>query len=665
MKTLRKTDTRIPRRPLLWLAAALIFTLPPMFRALAFWVPLLFLIALATKFWLEPRGYRLRSKAARLAAAGIMLVAIFATYGSVRGTEPGISIIALLMSIKILEAHTAREFQIMVMVGFVLCLCGFFLSQDLGIALSLLIAFVLLLAALIQFYRGVCTFSFPIRTALKLLAQATPLVVLLFVLFPRVSTGFRFQLGQGRDAAAGFSGQLSAGSVTSLAHSSAVAFRAEFPDGKIPPPSALYWRGVVLLQGDGFEWRAPTAPAALRRTNRGPEPGAIRQSITLEPHNERWMFALDWPAAAPPGSTLAPGHYLWSGQPIRALRRYEVVSYPEIREKKLYDRERTMLLQVPEDVGPKTRTLVESWKNENADPHVIAIRAIAFFRTQRFRYSLSPGEYKKNDLDEFLFKRRLGFCEHYAAAFATLMRLAGIPARVVTGYLGGEYNELGNFLLVRQADAHAWCEIWLPDKGWTRIDPTSVVAPDRVNLGLNSFLERRGEDAGVQDRHLSFLRQLRRFAIFNRARLAWQTLTYAWDTHVLSFDGDAQAALFASAGVALRSPLRVFIATVIAIVVLLAVYAAWMRVTARPARNLVKALYEIFSRKVATLGVARNPTEGPLDFSRRARRLLPDESEQINDVIGAYIELRYSARQDRHLFDRFATAVKAFGHSRT
>src|SRR5436190_941924 len=563
----KQKDIAIPRRPLLWLAAALLFVLPPMFGALAPWVPILFLVALVTKFWMDPRGYRLRSVAMILTSAAIALISILTTYGSIQGIEPGISIIALLMSIKILEAHTAREFQVMVMVGFVLCLCGFFLSQDLAIASSLLIAFVLLLAALIQFHRGAtCAFSFPIRSALKLLLQATPLIVLLFLLFPRVSTGFRFQMAQGRDAAAGFSAQLSAGSVTWLAHSSAVAFRAEFPDGKIPPPAALYWRGVVMLQGDGFEWRAATAPAALPRKNRGaPDNRGIRQSITLEPHNEHWMFALDWPATAPSGSTLSPGNYLWSPQPIRKLRRYEVISYPEIREKRLYERERILSLQVPEAVAPQARALIESWKNENADPHAIVNRAIGFFRTQGFRYSLSPGEYKKNGLNEFLFQRRLGFCEHYAAAFATLMRLAGIPARVVTGYLGGEYNEIGKFFLVRQADAHAWCEIWLPDSGWTRIDPTSVVAPDRINLGLNSFLERRGADADAQDRHLPFLRQLKRFAMFNRARLAWQTLNYAWDTHVLSFDGEAQETLFASVGVALRSPLLLFATMVVVI----------------------------------------------------------------------------------------------------
>src|SRR5205823_5219745 len=227
--------------------------------------------------------------------------------------------------------------------------------------------------------------------------------------------------------------------------SSEAAFRAEFPDGKIPPLSAMYWRGVVMWHGEGLEWEAPAGPAALPRISQGPPRGeAIRQWITIEPHDARWMFALDWPVTSP-----------------------------------------------------------------------------------------SPGEYGKNDLDEFLFHRRLGFCEHYAASFATLMRLAGIPARVVTGYLGGEYNEIGHFFLVRQADAHAWCEVWFPDSGWERVDPTAVVAPDRVNLGLNFFLERRAATGQLDNTQSTFARQLARWPIFGRARLGWQTLSYAWDTRVL------------------------------------------------------------------------------------------------------------------------------------
>jgi transglutaminase-like putative cysteine protease len=661
MKILRKQDTRIPRRPLLWLAAALLFTLPPMFGSLPAWVPLLFLVALAAKFWMEPKGYRLRSLVWKLVLVGLILSLLFFSYGSLRGIEPGVSLIVMLTSVKILEAHTAREFHIMIMVAWVLCLCGFFLSQNLAIALCLLIAFTLLLVALVQFHRGSSSaFWPPVRTAGKLLAQAGPLIILLFLFFPRLSTGFRFQIAPQRGASAGFSDRLSPGSVSALANSSEVAFRAEFPDGKIPPLGAMYWRGVVMWHGEGLEWEAPNAPATLPRTSQGPPHGQpIRQWITLEAHDARWMFALDWPVNSPSGATLAPGNYLWSYQPIHKPRRYEVVSYPEIPNNRLHSREREPLLQVPASISPAVRALAQSWSAEKAEPRVIVNKALEFFRTQGFRYSLSPGEYGKNDLEEFLFHRRLGFCEHYAASFATLMRLAGIPARVVTGYLGGEYNEIGHFFLVRQADAHAWCEVWFPDSGWQRIDPTAVVAPDRVNLGFNSFLERRGA-AGQLDTQSVFARNLARWPIFARARLGWQTLSYAWDTRVLSFDGDEQGSFFASVGIAGHGRIFFIIGTLAVTIALLALYAGWTHLRTRPRGDRVKIVYESFCRKTAKLGAPRNPSEGPLDFSRRATRLLPTESDRIRRIAKAYIALRYAPEPDPTILEQFAKEVNSF-----
>jgi protein-glutamine gamma-glutamyltransferase len=662
MKTLRKQDTRIPRRPLLWLASALLFTLPPMFGTLPSWVPLLFLIALAAKFWMEPKGYRLRSLIWKLVLVALILSLLFFSYGSVRGMEPGVSLIVLLTSVKILEAHTAREFHIMIMVAWILCLCGFFLSQNLAIALCLLIAFTLLLAALIQFHRGLSSaFWPPVRTVGKLLAQATPLIILLFLFFPRVNTGLRFQIAPQRGASAGFSDRLSPGSVSFLANSSEAAFRVEFPDGKIPSLSAMYWRGVVMWHGEGLEWDAPAGPAALPRISQGPPRGeAIRQWITIEPHDARWMFALDWPVNSPSGATLAPGNYLWSNQPIRKPRRYEVISYPEIPNNRLHSREREPLLQVPPSISPKARALAQSWKGETAEPREVVKKALEFFRTQGFRYSFSPGEYGKNDLDEFLFHRRLGFCEHYAASFATLMRLAGVPARVVTGYLGGEYNEIGHFFLVRQADAHAWCEVWFPDSGWERVDPTAVVAPDRVNLGVNFFLERRAAAGQLDNTQSVFARQLARWPIFGRARLGWQTLSYAWDTRVLSFDGDEQASFFASVGMAGHGPIFFIVGSLSFAAALLALYAGWTHLRTRPGGNRVKIVYETFCRKAARLGASRNPSEGPLDFSVRATRLLPNESERIRRIANTYIALRYAPAPDPMMLEQFAKEVNAF-----
>jgi protein-glutamine gamma-glutamyltransferase len=660
-------DTSIPRQPLLWLAAALLFTLPPMFGSLATWVPSFFLLTLAMKFWMEPKGYRLRSEIWKLVLAAVTLAAIFFSYGSLKGIEPGVSVLVVLMSLKILEAHTAREFQVMVLIAWVLCLCGFFLSQDLVIGLCLLAAFALLLVALVQFHGGSSRGSFwsPVGATCKLLAQAAPLVVLLFLLFPRINTGFRFEIDL-RSAAAGFSDRLSPGSIASLTNSSDIAFRAEFPDRKTRPPGLMYWRGVVMWHCEGMEWRAPYAPAPSSvSSTQSPGDKAIRQRITIAPHHRRWMFALDRPFEVPPKAMLARGNYLWSVQPIRKARRYEVVSSSAVTAKELRPRERKEALAVPASISPAVRELAQSWIAQNSNPRAIVTSALQFFRTQRFRYSLSPGEYKKNDLDQFLFHRRIGFCEHYATSFATLMRLAGIPARVVVGYLGGDYNDLGRFFLVRQADAHAWCEVWLPDSGWTRVDPTSAVAPGRASLDLNSFLARRIASGEMEARRSAFVTQLTRSAIFTNIRLTWEALNYEWDTRVLGFDADVQESLLASVGIANRGPFLLITETLVIAAVLLVIYAGWMQLRTRSRVDRVKALYERFCRRAARLGVRRNPWEGPSDFSRRAAQLLPNEAERIRQISITYIALRYSPESAAVVLNRFAEEVNQFGeHSR-
>jgi transglutaminase-like putative cysteine protease len=621
------------------------------------------------KFWMEPKGYRLRSATWKLGLAAATLAAIFFSYGSLKGVEPGVSLLVVLMSLKILEAHTAREFQVMVMMAWVLCLCGFFLSQDFAVALCLLAAFALLLVALIQFHRGSSPGAFwpPLGVTCKLLAQAAPLILLLFLLFPRINTGFRFEIRNLRSAVSGFSNRLSPGSIASLANSSDIAFRAEFPDRKTRPPGPMYWRGVVMWHCEGMEWRAPYTPTPISHSGRQfPSAKEIRQRITIAPHGARWMFALDRPFEAPPDALLTRGNYLWSFQPIRKARRYDVISSPEVTAKELQPHDRKEALELPASISPTVRELAQSWITQNSDPRATVNSALQFFRTQGFRYSLSPGEYRKNDLDQFLFHRRVGFCEHYATSFATLMRLAGIPARVVVGYLGGEYNDLGRFFLVRQADTHAWCEVWLPDSGWTRVDPTSVVAPGRASLDLNSFLERRAASGETETRRGAFVTQLVRSAIFTNIRLAWETLNYEWDTRLIGFDADVQEALLASVGIANRGPVLLIIEIVVAAAALLIIYAGWMQLRTRSRGDRVKALYERFCRKAARLGVRRNPWEGPSDFSRRAAQLLPGESERIRQISNTYIALRYSTESPAIILDRFAKEVNVFAaHSRS
>ena len=421
---------------------------------------------------------------------------------------------------------------------------------------------------------------------------------------------------------------------------------------------------------NGMEWRAPydprpkTPPSTPDVAGSGsvsvqsPNAREIQQRITLAPHGARWMFALDHPIKTARGAMLARGDYLWSFQPIRKSRQYEVVS-SESTAHDISAKERSDALEVPASISPAVRDLAYSWTVRNHDARGVVTSALQFFRTQGFGYSLTPGEY--HNLDEFLFRGRVGFCEHYATSFATLMRLAGIPARVVVGYLGGEYNDLGHFFLVRQADAHAWCEIWLPENGWTRVDPTAAVAPGRASLDLTTYLETRSVSGQMGAGRNALIARLLRSGIVTNVRFTWQTLSYEWDTRLLAFDADVQDVFLASMGIGSRGPVFLIVEILLVAIALLAIYFAWMQLRTRSRVDRVKALYEYFCQKTARLGVPRDPCEGPLDFAQRAAHSLPNESNRIRKIADTYILLRYAPQPVPGMLDRFAKEVNAFG----
>jgi transglutaminase-like putative cysteine protease len=653
----------IPRRPLLWLSAALLFLVPTLLGSIAVWAPLLFLCSLLAKFWMHKRDRRLRSVTLKIALASLAFGAVYLTYGSPRGLEPGVTLLVVLGSLKVLESHTARDFHVLIMVGWVLCLSAFLLAQDFAIALCILAAFVLLVAALVEFHRRSGTGGAlwpPLATTFKLLAQALPIVVLLFFFFPRGTGAMRLRLPGAPMDTTGFSGQLSPGTVASVASSDEVAFRAEFPEGNRPARADLYWRGAVLWQGDGLNWQVGAGVGRARQSERS-SGTPIRQRITIEPHAGRWLFALDRPLEAPAGAKLVPGRYLHSIRPITSIRRYEVVSAANAGEDNLHPRERDDALLPPSTVSPAIRDLVQSWTAQAADPRATVVAALEFFRTQGFVYSLAPGQYTGPDaLDDLLFRRKIGFCEHYAGTFATLMRLAGIPARVVVGYQGGQWNQYGNYLLVRQSDAHAWCEVWLPDGGWTRIDPTTVVAPERLNLGSLRDLRRTSVQTQANAGTPLANNSIPSGGLLGDMRLAWDTVSYAWDSRVLSFDVDGQREFLMQLGIGAVPGQRLLLWTAAAAMTLLALYALLILWTSRGRPDAVKQLYDAFCRKAAQLGAARASNEGPADFGRRAAALLPQHAARIERIVRSYIALRYAPEPAASNAQTFTDDVRAF-----
>lgn len=639
-----RLSSRIETTPLVGLIVGLLLADLLLAARVVGWVTGILVVCCGARLYMNRPGGVLPSLSAKVLVFAGGMAGIVLTYGSMLGIDPGLSILVLLVSLKVLEANGTRDFHVLALIGFFLALCGLFFSQDLLIWTYVASVVALLTATIIRFHRGPGPGSYRSSAflGLKLLAQTLPIVALLFLFFPRVYGGFRFQFSQSLIGSVGMSDRMSPGSFSSLVMSDEVAFRADFPDGNAPSMTNMYWRGGVLWRGEGLTWVQGPPLSAERRLGQLAGAG-IRQRISLAPHGARWLFALDRPASEVRGANYQAGGYLQSRRAITSKFLYEVVSRPENRELVLPADQRVETLRLPTQVTPRVQALVEQWKLEHSDPRALVDAALYYFRRERFTYTLNPGTYRDaTGMDEFLFERRQGFCEHYAATFATLMRLAGIPSRVVIGYHGGEFNALGKYVIVRQSDAHAWCEVWIKDSGWQRIDPTDMIAPERISSGLQSYLETQAANtdpsAARNSTAAAGWRELQR-----DLRLLWDSINYQWDLRVLNFDEDAQRNFLITLGAGAASWSEIIVWLVIGIAVLLVAIAWWMRRPNRVGFDDVKHAYAIFCRRLERAGLPRESWEGPQHFGERAANQFSAHADAIRQITALYIQLRYSA----------------------
>lgn len=454
------------------------------------------------------------------------------------------------------------------------------------------------------------------------------------------------------------SDRMQPGSMASLALQHDIAFQVSFPDGDMPSQPDLYWRGLVLWRGDGLTWvrvdNLHLDHGSPVKRDRSAQP-KVRQRIVLQPHGGRWMFALDRPAHAIQHGSLQPGGFLQSYRPVIYPISYEIISRLDNREISLPSEKRELALQVPPNVSPRVRALAESWRALASSDREIVAKAISFFRDSGFAYSLTPGVYEQNELEAFLFDRRLGFCEHYAGAFASLMRLAGVPARVVIGYHGGQFNRHGNLVTVRQSDAHAWTEVWLKEVGWQRVDPTTVIAPERITAGFEGYLESQAAQSG------DISSQTRRFAAWQNAvrdvRLLWDSIAYRWDLWVLNFDEESQRTFLLMLGLGALEWSSLAGILALGVILFIAAIGLWLRFVSRKRLEPVAEWYDRFCRRLETWGVPREPWEGAQQFTNRASMLLPEHSAGIRLAGELYVQLRYSPTPP--LLSDFIAAVRA------
>ena len=624
------------QRNIPWLLLALAWIIVPHVEHLPPWITLL-CVALGIWRWIAARrGLPLPNKWLLLALALTAGAGVLLTYRTITGRDAGVALLIVMLSLKLMEMRSVRDGIIMIFLGYFLVITNFLYSQSIPMGLYMLVAVLAITATLIGLNLPAPTLAIrpKLRLAAVLLAQGLPVMVVLFVLFPRAQSPLWGTPAPVQNAVTGLSNSMSPGDISRLGLSSTVAFRAEF-SGAAPAPELRYWRGPVFWHFDGRTWSAgpPRRPTAVSLHVEG---APLIYTITLEPHDQRWLFALDFPLTLPPSSSMSDDFQVLAAAPARQRLRYQLTSQPKYRvETTLHEPARRHALQLPAEVNPQARKMAQSWRANARSGKEIVNAALELFSREAFFYTLSPPPLGFHAVDDFLFGSRRGFCEHYAGSFVFLMRAAGVPARVVTGYQGGEHNPIGNYLIVRQSDAHAWAEVWLENEGWVRIDPTARIAPRRVAAegGLLDALPASEALPVFARMNPDWLRQL---------RFGMDLINYNWYKWVLGYNHKRQFELLSRLGMGLESARGMIYGLLGGIGGLMLIFAAAMlwRLRERPQDPAVAAYWR-FCARLAQAGLGRREEEGPAAHAARVVRLRPDLAAVVARISGLYITLRY------------------------
>ena len=565
-----------------------------------------------------------------LVAAVTLLV--YAHFHTLFGEHPGLSFLIMLLGLKCLESDSPRDAVVLVLLSYVALLGDLLFQPSMAMgafSLLFLIASFVALSAIAQPQGLGMRQRF--RQSTVIMLQAIPLAALAYVVFPRIAGGLWHSaprpVGQ-----TGLTPDLRPGSLSALLSSRAVAMRVIF-HGPRPARDRRYFRAYVLTVTNGRVWR-PGRLRTIGHTRGGP---LSSYTVLLNPTGNRVLPALDWPLKVPNGDILGPGGVVRARHAVRHLLRYRVTSGAR-RYGPLTPGGRRRDLALPATLDPRIRQLVARWRKTGSAPRALANDALTYFVRHHFVYTLNPPTMGRDPIPRFLFHVRAGYCEDYAAAFATLMRAAGVPARVVVGFYGGEFNPDGGDIIVRDYDAHAWDEIWVRGR-WLRVDPTAVVAP-----------------GALQERWPAFRRFLEHGALFHGSRSWWGRLhhrlglwrdaaTTEWDNWVVDYSSRRQAELLRRLGLRDAGPLALGLVTLIlALAALSLVKTLGGRV--RVARDPARRAYERYCRRLERVGLARAGGEGPRDFSVRARVARPDLGTEIAAITRCYVACRYGGRNE-------------------
>lgn len=635
------------RRDILVLLAAVAFVVLPHIEHLPWWATAVVLLLLVWRVWLTVAQRQLPGRLLMFPLLIAAAAAVWIQHRTLAGQEAGVTFLVLLMALKLLEMRARRDIFVVIFLAFFILLMQFLYGQSLPVAATTVAAVVALFFVLVSV--NLDEVDLPAIRKLRLvgltLAKAIPLTVALFVLFPRFS-GPLWGMPTGSERGnTGLSNSMSPGSISRLLESQEIAFRVKF-DGAVPPNDKLYWRGPVFGAFNGRTWaplaaRIENQPLSLETDRRS----AVSYSVTLEPHKRDWLFALEavgrLPVLTMLEARLKPDLQLLANGLVTSRLRYDATSYTAYRlDAGLAPDQLQDWLALPPGFNPRARQFAAELRDQLA-PGTEAGRfahnarfvnaVLNHLRRGGYSYTLAPPALGRHSVDEFLFDTREGFCEHYASAFVFMMRALDVPARVVTGYQGGELNPVDGFMTLRQSDAHAWAEVWLRGQGWVRIDPTAVVAPLRIESGAAELARQVGQATSARGADVPWLRALR----YN-----WEAVENGWNQWVLTYSLERQQALVERLGLTPQVD-----SVVLVLGLVMSVLLAWLAlVSLRPRRvhDPLGASFQLLRDRLERAGVAASESCGPRDLYLRTRRtLVEDDVKLARRLLARYESLRY------------------------
>ncbi|MFO1466455.1 MAG: DUF3488 and transglutaminase-like domain-containing protein [Steroidobacteraceae bacterium] len=635
---------RIPFDRLAWMAAALGCALLPALPGLPAWIGLTIAAAILMRLALARASRDLPPALLRLAVSGIAIALLFLQFHTFNGITAGSALLALMAGLKFLEARTLRDMRIIAMIVYFLCLASLLTGTSLGLLLYLLAAAWLTTGVLLRF-----TLAQPaprmwpaLRFAARLLLLALPLAIALWLFFPRFA-GPLWHLPSSESAArSGLGERMSPGDLSELSLSDEVAMRVRF-EGAPPPPRQRYWRGPVLDVFDGRSWMrsamddVPAPPPSAAPPAAG---ATYRYRISLEPHSHGWLLALEQPLRwDAPRAFLTPDQVLMQPEPVSRPLDLMIESRPPpegphpVADMAGDLRDRRRQVRLPANRNPRTLDLARQLRAASASDVDFAAAVLELFRREKFYYTLSPPRLAQDPVDEFLFDTRRGFCEHYASAFAALMRAGGVPARIVTGYQGGTFNRFAGYWIVRQSDAHAWNEIWLEGRGWVRADPTAAIAPERIERGPAGVPSLEALSEGGWYLRSPWLADL---------RLRLDALRQAWREAILRYDQQSQYSLLERLHVPEPDADKLVISLTLALV-LTSLWLGWQmrRDAARGSRDPLVAAWQELQRRLQPLGIPAQENRTPRQLCAQLRRQCPAIAPQVVPLCERYEQLRY------------------------